>query len=278
MWSIDMSFEFSSIPVAPRPRRLTPGRVFFVFDLVVTIGLLSSFVSIFSGGLLGALETQISRNGEAFALCLLVALDLQFVRPAGIRRRRTWWTFLIIAYLVTEWGGGLPGTVVTLSESFLAALLISVFLALFQPGHPGWRMRWVVPVISLVVVVIGELPLAALKGVSPWIMSTAETWGFLLLVAILVGYIASYPWPEVSSTRWLKACWLLALIVVPVGVAIINPNGVDSVAAIGPLESSMVWVQRITEAFIAAFLLTGLLEVLARVRSPSAEREKPFSP
>jgi hypothetical protein len=263
--------------LAPQPRWLKPGRVFLIFNLLVTIGLLASFVSISPGGLLGLLELQISRNSEAFALCLLVSLDLQFALYAGRSRRWTWWAFLVFAFLVTELVGNLPVTVVTLSESFLGALLISVFLTLFQPNHPRWHWRWAVPLIGFCVVLVGELPFTAFQEMSPWIMLKAETWGFLSLTAILVGYLSSYPWKEVRPSTSSRVLWILTITLLPLVVASINPNGVDSVAAVGPLESLMVWIQRITESFIAAVLLTVLCWLL-EPRGGSAENEATETP
>lgn len=256
---------------------LNVDRIFLIFNVVVSIGLLTSFVSIFDGGPLGLLELQISRNSEAFTLCLLVSLDLQFVFGSRPSRRPLWWAFLAAAYLVTEFADGLPGTVVTLSESFLGALLISVFFAVFEPGTPRWRWRWLAPALGLSVVLVGELPLATFERVSPWIVLKAETWGFVMLIAILVSYLSSYPWPEVRPTAKSRAVWILTIIVLPLFIAAINPHGVDSVAAIGPIESSMVWIQRITESFIAAVLLTGLFWLLEAKRDPG-EVHLPINP
>ena len=45
------------------------------------------------------------------------------------------------------------------------------------------------------------------------------------------------------------------MVTIPVAVAVVNRHGVDSSAAVGPYESALVWIQRITEAFIAGLAL-----------------------
>jgi hypothetical protein len=185
---------------------------------------------------------------------------------AGRAWVKLWWGFLAGLYLLTVLIDGLPPSVATPNESILAVLSVSVFLTIFQPSEPGrWRLRWLFPVSAALVALVGELPLAMFEPVSTWIMENAESLGFILLTTLLFGYLSSYPWPQVMPAAPLRVAWMVALVVLPIGVALVNPNGVDAGAAVGVLESAMVWIQRITEAFIAAVLLTIYCEAQARL-------------
>jgi hypothetical protein len=210
-----------------------------------------------------ALATQIGRNGEAYVFAILVAVDIRLresaSRPIGLI---IWWIFLGVSYVATEAALGMPQQVVTLSEAFLGAIVVSVFISIFESQDPArWDKRWLFPAGAVLMAIVGELPIGGWEDAtaSAWITDNAETVGFVALTALLLGYMSPYPWPLARPTLLGRWVWMILLVAVPIGVALVNPNGVDSLAAVGVVESVMVWIQRITESFVAAFLLTGYL-------------------
>lgn len=251
--------------------------LFLGFQSLMALALAISFLPVQGGGPLGSIQTQVSRNSEAFALCLLVSFELRLRTHDDMGSWfPIWWAFLAAGYFGTELISGLPAPVATLNEAFLGALVISMFLTVFHPSNTGrWRWRWLFPIGAAAVALIGELPIGAFNWARPWIMGSAESLGFVILITILFGCVSGYPWPEGLSSVPRRVVWLMALVVIPIGVALVNPNGVDSIAAVGVLESAMVWIQRITEAFIAAVLLTIYCQAQARL-SGSAERKEPL--
>jgi hypothetical protein len=248
---------------------------FYLFEILAAIGLGISFVSWSAGGILGSVQTQISRNSEAFALALMVAVELHLRR---VKRDTawlyTWWLLLLTGYFITELFVRLPAAITTLNEAFLAAIIISTFLTYFGPSSGRWSTRWIYPAIAGVVVVVGELSTKGLPAMSDWIIGSAETWGFVILITVLFGLISGFPWPEAAQSRSVHVVWVLFLVLTPAIGSILNKNGVDSTAAVGFLESTLVWVQRVTEAFVAALGLTFLVLVLENLTQSSTEGEK----
>lgn len=251
---------------------------FLFFEILAAGGLAISFVVWSAPGLLGSVQTQITRNSEAFALSLLVTMELhrRFFKGQS-PWIYVWWVSLLAGYAITEFVAALPATVATLNEAFLAAILISIFLSYFGPGTRKWRVRWIYPLIAGAIVLVGEISADVFEGLSGWIVGSAESWGFVILISVLFGFIAGFPWFEAARSRVTQGMWILFLIAAPVIVSILNPNGVDSVAAVGFSASAMVWVQRVTEAFVAAVALTVLSIVLENLIQRSAEGEEALS-
>lgn len=221
-----------------------------VLDAVVPAGLL----------------TQIRRNSEAPAFVALMLVDLCVPSLAVFGRRwAMWWAGLALGFVVTGVLGtsvGLPTEIVTLNESFLGALILSPLLRL--RAEDGRRAQpGLVYLAIAALVVTGET--ATGRG-GEWIMGSAETWAFVALTAFLLDVLR--PWPfrpgHVAPSSRRVARYLL-LVIVPLGASALNRHGIDADAAVGVYESALVWLQRVTESFIAALFLTAWFDLTIRV-------------
>lgn len=234
-------------------------------------------IAVTAGGEPGGLLGQVVRNGEACLFALLTAFDLEVIgadRSAPRRRRALWWSALAAIYLVLgPMAGvlGLPGPIATLAESPLAALVLSVYLHWSRPSvapeHPLPRRQAAFYVIAVGIPLAGELLVGSNpeSPVGPWIVETAEVWGFLILAGVWLDVVR--PWPfdvREPAARMVRLAWYAALITVPVLGAILNPHGVDRASAVGIFELGLVWLQRVTEAFVAVFLLSAYAELVSR--------------
>ena len=217
---------------------------------------------VFPGGIL----TQARRNTEglvfaSLAITLIAAYNHRTKGPRWI------WSIAVLSGLVaTEIASDrltLPAWIATLNEAIVGAIVLAVYLR----GH--WRRPtpWFY-VGVLIVVLAGEIPIPGWEtaGVASWIVEKAEAWGFAALAGFYFDFVrpaeVTVPNlvdpPQRTVPRW---AWYGALLILPVALSALNTNGVDSRAAVGLVESALVWVQRITEGFVAALLITAFYDL-----------------
>lgn len=245
--------------------------------MIIAAGLLASPALLAWSGFDGVVPerflTNIRRNNEGFAFAGLAIMAMSLLQVRSRPLRVAWWMFLTVAFAVTEGGGafGLPQWFTTLNEAVLGAIVLTVYLSFSDRAR---IRRWFYLSLALVVL-LGELPVPGWYG-SPaalWIVDHAEAWGFGLLTALYVDFIRPWPFEEGRVTSPLRQMgWYLGLVVVPIAVSALNEHGVDSVAAVGPYESALVWLQRIMEAFVAALILSVFFAVVNPGRRRHAER------
>lgn len=268
----------------PQPRRSAAGGLTIAFYVGVATLVLFSYWSRLQDLVPAALAPRISRNNEGYVFVLVAIIYLAFGHPdrAGSGAVRAFWFGAVVAAFaftgfVAE-APQVPQTVVTLNEAFLGFLILASYLELSrhrETGHPIASRRAFFYALVAFIPLLGELPIRGWEGTAfqIWIVDHAEAWGFAIVSAVLVDFIR--PWPTgVRPSRAISAVWYLALLATPVIVDWLNPHGVDSAAAIGPIESGLVWIQRITEAFVAVFLLTLWFDLrgLAKGRRDSVDR------
>ncbi len=166
--------------------------------------------------------------------------------------------------LVEELGIDLPQSVITLGEAFVATVAISVYLAwsrgLFpSPPEPAagapvvsWRHRLVYYAAVGILAGFGYQALADSilgGGVADWLQLNAEALGAALLIPVYFDVVAR------SSRRIVvRIAWYAILAVVPI---LAQSGALDGVAAHGLVD----WLTRITEAFLAAIVITIYFDV-----------------
>lgn len=203
---------------------------------------------------------QAQRNNEAFFFVALVIALLPAWGRASIPLSRLGVAAMAAFFVVFDAIGpstGLPIWVITLNESLLGAVVLFAYLVFSGYRRPQ-TAKWFYLVLAAVVLA-GELPIPGWGDSAPawWIVNHAEGWGFALLAAIYLDFVR--PWPfERDKTAGVvgRGFWYVGIVVTPLLFSALNEHGVDSTAAVGPYESTLVWVQRITEAFVAAVLIT----------------------
>lgn len=225
------------------------------------------------------LLSQIGRNIEAYVFALLAAVyfDLATLRTTAVRAARTGLALAILAaFVATEALATqlqLPQSFITLNEAFLGLLIIIFYSHWSRPGadaRPLASRQSLFYTVAVVVPILGELPIKGWESslAQIWIVDHAETWGFVILTAMLIDFVL--PWPPAERmplSPVFRGAWYLALLAIPLLGSALNRHGVDSAAATGLVESSLVWIQRITEAFVAALALTVWLELKYLLRS-----------
>lgn len=228
----------------------------------------------FADALPQALVTFGRRNAEALVFFAIVIVT---VPPLLSRPRRT--AVLVVIFLLIAIGLDfvasrelLPAEVYTHSEPFLGAAIV---LAHLYATRRIRRYRvWFTYVALLAIVTVGELlPIPEDPAQMRWIIVEAEAWGLALLTMTYFDLVRPWPFNESRPPgRWLRILWYLVLLAVPLVVQVANRHGVDSVAASGPLESGLVWLQRNIEAFVAAILIAAFFDLSDIVVARSSRR------
>ena len=221
----------------------------------------------------GGILTQARRNTEGL---VFAALAITLISACNHRSKGPRWIWSIVAMAglvateVAPNGLALPAWIATLNEAIIGAVVLAVYLL----GH--WRRPtpWFYVGI-LLVVLAGEIPISGWEssGGPTWIVEKAEAWGFAALAGFFFDFVrpaeVAVPRLVVPSRRTVpRWAWYGALVIVPVALSALNTNGVDSGAAVGVVESALVWVQRITEGFVAALLITIFYDLRAFAARP----------
>lgn len=244
--------------------RLSLLRLLF-YGGVAGFGLLVHWASLLEGRLPAEVIDLVRRNSEAYLLMILVALDVELISAGppgtGRARRSAWLAVLAVAWVATYFLGqtlGLPQAIITLNEPLMAAVIISLYLPWSREKASPWEpirgRQLAYYAVAVALVVLGELPLAGWEG-SPAmvaIVDNAETIAAAILVSLYFDLVGR--WPQTApwtTSRW-RIAWYPLLALTPVAYTLLNPVGRDLTLAEGLGESTVAWLQRTTEAFIAA--------------------------
>lgn len=229
--------------------RLLVGVLFYVGCagtlLVLIMGWQKSFLP-------SGIAVRLGHNSEVFALALILALVMDFARPAWLRQPRPpAWVWALGGALAVLGGLmlviDLPAGVRTLNEPVLASGLLTGYVALRRPLG---RMRWAGPALMAVLMVFGT-PV-------PVIVTEAEALTALLAGTLLFDLIdRALLERDQRPSRWRWA-WMLLLAVWPELMLTLNDHGV------GGILGSLVDLQaRGAEGYWGVMLLYGYL-ALAR--------------
>jgi len=223
----------------------------------------------------------VSRNSEAYLMILLVAgyWDLfawhcepcgRGSLPACDPKRRwagqvTFFAALFVGALVTQ--TGIPGSagwelaagIITLGEAFVAGLVISLYVGFtrgFLRGSP--RSLGGLPVVSgpirgwyylgavvATVLIYQELARTILGDVVvDWLQVNAEAYAAIVLVPLYFDVVA-------CRGRMAKLAWYGTLVAQPIVLQASDPAG-----------SVLGWLERTTEAFVAALVVSLYFDVV----------------
>lgn len=239
----------------------------------------------FAASLLGAGAADVfRRNSEAYALMVLVpgAWDLLARqgdprRPPGmwgsrdplLGRQTAWYTFLVFGIVVLQTGVpeaagiDLPQSVITLGEAFVAAAVISLYHG-WSRGFAPWSRAWgfgspmvsvqarsgyylAVVVFTVIVYQSWFLNLAGATAVD-WLQVNAEAFAAALIIPAYFDLVAAATRPAV------RLVWYPALVAAPLAIqgGVLDPVLGDALVG---------WLERTTEAFIAAFVVSAYFDV-----------------
>lgn len=221
---------------------------------------------------------QAQRNTEGYFFAALAIAFLPAWGRPPIRLGRAGLTALALLFVLFELVASqtdLPIWVITLNESILGAVVL--FAYLLADGRKG-RPKTLFYTGMALVILAGELPIPAWggSGAAQWIVDHAESWGFAVLAALYLDFVR--PWPFEArrmAAAGTRVAWYATLVMAPLVLSALNQHGVDSAAAVGPIESSLVWVQRITEAFVATIVLSLHYALVARLGGTADRRDSP---
>lgn len=218
-----------------------------------------------------ALTDFLRRNSEAYAMAVLIPAYWDLFawrgdpegRSAGLVEQRAsqvaWPVGMLVVATILQNSAlsgalGLPQSVITLGEAFVAALVIGLYqgwsrgllpgAASPREGQPvvGARGRaWYYLGIALATLLFHQQFLVSLIGARAvqWLEINEEAYAAMLLLPVFFDVIS----PS-KRRRWL---WFALLVVVPVGVASGRLDLLGSVAE---------WLSRTTEAFLAAIAVS----------------------
>jgi uncharacterized membrane protein len=236
--------------------------VFYVVLAVVLAACLVPFVSV----LPHSLATRVAHNSEGYVLALILIPWIQFARPRLAGRRAEWPAAVTVAVACVAVGvlliaSDLPSRIRTLNEGFIAAGLLVPYVQLRRP---------VPRALPVVVAVIGVL-VAVVFDHNTEVTDLAEVWGALVLIPLAVDvFDRGILDPDARTSPALRYGWYAALIVVPIGCAVLD----FGMHVTGVLYQVVHYVGRCNEDFVAALLLSLALAVIAgRTGRPAGESD-----
>jgi len=173
--------------------------------------------------------------------------------------------------LVTLWDEG-PGPLVTLKEAFVAVLVVSGYLMWsrgFSPGDPAVgtatrsrEARAAYYVAVLVVAVTSAVPFlddVVGMGMASLFSESNEAFAAIILISLYFDIAAR------RSTMLARVIWYSVLIALPVAAQF---DGYP-----GPIADIGVWLQQVTEAFIAAIGISLLFDFVVPAILQRAQKE-----
>jgi hypothetical protein len=225
--------------------------VFYVVLAVVLAACLVPFVSV----LPHAVALRVAHNSEGYVLALILVAWIQFARPRLAGRRAEWPAALtvavaLVAVAVLLIASDLPSRIRTLNEGFLAAGLLVPYVQLRRPVPRALPV--LVPVIAVLVAVVFDH--------NSEVTDLAEVWGALVLIPLAVDlFDRGILDPDARTSPALRYGWYAALVVVPIGCAVLD----FGMHVTGALYQVVHYVGRCNEDFVAALLLSVALAVIA---------------
>ena len=225
--------------------------VFYVVLVVVLAACLVPFVRV----LPHSLALRVAHNSEGYVLALILIPWIQFARPRLAGRGAEWPAAVAVALACLAVGvlliaSDLPSRIRTLNEGFLAAGLLVPYVQLRRP---------VPRVLPVLVAAIGVLIAVAFDH-NTEVTDLAEVWGALVLIPLTLDLVdRGILNPTARTSRALRYGWYAALVVVPIGCAVLD----FGVHVTGVLYQVVHYVGRCNEDFVAALLISLALAVIA---------------
>jgi hypothetical protein len=207
---------------------------------------------------------HIIRNDEGYALALLVAGWIEFVRPRLADSARRWQFTLAAAAVFVSLGFlvqvGTPGSVATMNETLFACSVLFCYFELSRP-LPTWA--WALPVLAIMFAVVA--------GGNNTVARQAETIAALVLIPVALDFVDRSVLEADQARRWrLLGPWMGFLAVAVVVLHILRPSNPQN-----PVEEVLLFCSRMPEVAIAVLLLHTYFVALdrfhgtaTRVRSP----------
>jgi hypothetical protein len=222
-----------------------------------------------------AAASFLRRNSEAYVLMLAVPLYWDVISGRGRVRQVAWYVFLVVGSIVTQagavdaaWAGGVPGSIVTLGEAFVAAIVLSAYFDISRSSRwdsglvPAvWRVMFYVLALVLTVVVHQDAVLSRVGDTLGEILAiNTEAYAAILLIPIYFDFVA----PTVAkgalaveadhvAVLWGRVLWYGALFVVPLVAAAGLGEALDPVTH---------WLTLTTEVFLAAIVISLYFDVM----------------
>jgi hypothetical protein len=201
-----------------------------------------------------SLALRVAHNSEGYVIALILIPWIQFLRPRLAGRRAGWpvatavaVTCLVVGVLLIA--SDLPSRIRTLNEGFLAAGLLVPYVQLRRP---------VPRILPVVVAAIGVL-IAVVFDHNSEVTDLAEVWGAIVLIPLAVDLIdRGILDPAARTSRVLRYGWYAALVVVPIGCAVLD----FGLHVTGVLYEVVHYVGRCNEAFVAALLISLALAII----------------
>ena len=225
--------------------------MFYVVLVVVLAACVVPFVSV----LPHSVAQRVAHNSEGYVLALILIPWLQYVRPRLAGRRSEWPVALAAALACVAVGvlliaSDLPSRIRTLNEGLLAAGLLVPYVQLRRP------LPRAVPVLVAVIAAV----VAVAFDHNSEVTDLAEVWGALVLIPVGLDLVdRGILDPTARTSPVVRYCWYAALAVVPIGFAVLD----FGVRVTGSLHQIVFYVGRCNEDFVAAFLISLALAVIA---------------
>ena len=203
---------------------------------------------------------QSSNNSEAVSFLALAIALLQ----CNSRPRLGLVLIVLVAGLLFIIGNpGLPGSVGTHSESFLAAVTIAVWLFLPPP-----KQRPALFILALVALVVASQILAPSSPFGLVMTKNAEAVGLIIVFVALTTWVDPPANPGAAMPPIQRLAIAVALGASAVVLGLLYPEGVDGPAALeasGLVGHTGVWLLRNLESFLVGIGLLLWLHICRRL-------------
>jgi hypothetical protein len=209
---------------------------------------------------------HIIRNDEGYALALLLAAWIDFVRPRLAGSDRRWQLTLMTAVVFIALGFlvqvGTPGSVATMNETLFSCAVLFCYFELSRP-LPSWA--WALPVLAVI--------FAALTGGNNTVARQAETVAAFVLVPIAFDFVDRSVLEADQPRRWIRlAPWMTFLAAAAVALHVLRPSDPQNV-----VEDVLLFCSRMPEVAIAVLMLHIYFVALDVARQPPERSPRPGS-
>jgi hypothetical protein len=207
---------------------------------------------------------HVIRNDEGYALALLLAGWIEFVRPRLADSTRRWQLTLSAAVVFVSLGfliqAGTPGSVATMNETLFACSVLFCYVELPRP-LPIWA--WALPVLAVV--------FAAVAGGNHTVARQAETIAAFVLVPVALDIIDRAVLEADQPRRWkLLAPWMGFLAVAVVALHVLRPSNPQNL-----VEDVLLFCSRMPEVAIAVLVLHTYFAALDTVQQAARRAPRP---
>jgi hypothetical protein len=205
---------------------------------------------------------HIIRNDEGYALALLLASWIEFVRPRLAVSPRRWYFTLTAAAVFASLGFliqvGTPGSVATMNETLFACSVLFCYFELARP-LPTWA--WVLPALAIMV--------AAVAGGNNTVARQAETLAAFVLIPVALDFVDRSVLEAHQARQWkLLGPWMGFLAVAVVALHIVRPSNPQNL-----VEDVLLFCSRMPEVAIAVLLLHTYFVTLDRLQEAAPRVE-----